>query len=137
MINWEDMPVKRKFLNSVLIVAVMAGVMSFNLPVMAQNDNTQVVSETAEENQTSSSESTDSLASADSDSTGDNDSVNLRSSSPDVDGVSDSPYTSNYLMTDGQLKKLAAVSPSIDDIRKISFNFRINYYSHFLAPPHT
>ena len=80
----------------------MAGVMSFNLPVMAQNDNTQVVSETAEENQTSSSESTDSLASADSDSTGDNDSVNLRSSSPDVDGVSDSPYTSSNLRTDGQ-----------------------------------
>lgn len=72
MINWEDMPVKRKFLNSVLIAAVMAGVMSFNLPVMAQNDNTQVVSETAEENQTGSSESTDFLASADSDSAGDN-----------------------------------------------------------------
>lgn len=68
MINWEDMPVKRKFLNSVLIAAVMAGVMSFNLPVMAQNDNTQVVSEAAEENQTGSPESADSLASADSDS---------------------------------------------------------------------
>ena len=114
MINWEDMPVKRKFLNSVLIVAAMAGVMSFNLPVMAQNDNTQVVSETAEENQTSSSESTDSLASADSDSTGDNDSVNLRSSSPDVDGVSDSPYTSSNLRTDGQ-PKVGRGLPSIDN----------------------
>lgn len=72
MINWEDMPVKRKFLNSVLIAAVMAGVMSLNLPVMAQNDNTQVVSEAAEENQTGSPESADSLASADSDSAGDN-----------------------------------------------------------------
>lgn len=72
MINWEDMPVKRKFLNSVLIAAVMAGIMSFNLPVMAQNDNTQVVSEAAEENQTGSFESADSLASADSDSIDDN-----------------------------------------------------------------
>ena len=43
------------------------------------------------------------------------DSASIRSPEPDVDGVSDSPYTSNYLMTDGQLKKLAAVSPSIDD----------------------
>lgn len=63
---------KRKFLNSVLIAAVMAGIMSFNLPVMAQNDNTQVVNEAAEENQTGSSESADSLASADSDSIDDN-----------------------------------------------------------------
>lgn len=63
---------KRKFLNSVLIAAVMTGIMSFNLPVMAQNDNTQVVSEAAEENQTGSSESADSLASADSDSIDDN-----------------------------------------------------------------
>ena len=85
MINWEDMPVKRKFLNSVLIAAVMAGVMSFNLPVMAQNDNTQVVSETAEENQTGSSESTDFLASADSDSAGDNNGSDENTDAADAD----------------------------------------------------
>lgn len=44
------------------------------------------------------------------------DSASIRSPEPDVDGVSDSTYTSNYLMSDGQLKKLAAVSPSIDEI---------------------
>ena len=43
------------------------------------------------------------------------DSASICSPEPDVDGVSDSTYTSNYLMTDGQLKKLAAVSPSIDE----------------------
>ena len=32
----------------------------------------------------------------------DDDSVNLRSPSPDVDGVSDFPYTSSNLQTDGQ-----------------------------------
>ena len=85
MINWEDMPVKRKFLNSVLIAAVMAGVMSFNLQVMAQNDNTQVVSETAEENQTGSSESTDFLASADSDSAGDNNGSDENTDAADAD----------------------------------------------------
>lgn len=91
--------------------------------------------------------------------TEDYDSASIRSPEPDVDGVSDSPYTSNvscyskdrvravieakrvhctqpygfacqplrglvtsrkrrvinYFMTDGQLKKLAAVSPSTDD----------------------
>ena len=49
----------------------------------------------------------------------DHDSASIRSPEPDVDGVSDSPYTSNYLMTDGQLKKLAAVSPSIDDVTQV------------------
>lgn len=48
-----------------------------------------------------------------------NDSASMRSPEPDVDGVSDSPYMSNYLMTDGQLKKLAAVSPSIDDVTQV------------------
>lgn len=38
-------------------------------------------------------------------------------------GFSDSPYTSNYLMTDGQLKKLAAVSPSIDETHTGSRNW--------------
>lgn len=85
MINWEDMPVKRKFLNSVLIAAVMAGVMSFNLTVMAQNDNTQVVSETAEENQTGSSESMDSLASADSDNAGDDNGSDENTNAADAD----------------------------------------------------
>ena len=53
----------------------------------------------------------------------DHDSASIRSPEPDVDGVSDSPYTSNYLMTDGQLKKLAAVSPSIDETHTGSRNW--------------
>ena len=52
-----------------------------------------------------------------------NDSASMRSPEPDVDGVSDSPYMSNYLMTDGQLKKLAAVSPSIDETHTGSRNW--------------
>ena len=43
-----------------------------------------------------------------------NDSVNLRSPSPDVDWVSDSPYTSSNLRTDGQ-PKVGRGLPSIDD----------------------
>ena len=42
------------------------------------------------------------------------DSVNLRSPSPDVDGVSDSPYTSSNLRTDGQ-PKVGRGLPSIDE----------------------
>lgn len=42
------------------------------------------------------------------------DSVNLRSPSPDVDGVSDSPYMSSNLRTDGQ-PKVGRGFPSIDD----------------------
>ena len=42
------------------------------------------------------------------------DSVNLRSPSPDVDGVSNSPYTSSNLRTDGQ-PKFDRCLPSIDD----------------------
>ena len=42
------------------------------------------------------------------------DSVNLRSPSPDVDGVSDSPYTSSNLITDGQ-PKVGRGLTSIDD----------------------
>lgn len=44
-----------------------------------------------------------------------NDSVNLRSPSPDVDGVSDSPYTSSKLQTDGQPEAGRGL-PSNDDI---------------------
>lgn len=43
------------------------------------------------------------------------DSVNLRSPSPDVDEVSDSPYTSSKLQTDGQ-PKVGRGLPSNDDI---------------------
>ena len=43
-----------------------------------------------------------------------NDSVNLRSPSQDVDGVSDSTHTSNYLETDGQ-RKIDRGFPPIDD----------------------
>lgn len=45
-----------------------------------------------------------------------NDSVNLRSPSPDVDEVSDSPYTSSNLRTDGQ-PKVGRGLPSINDIK--------------------
>ena len=44
-----------------------------------------------------------------------NDSVNLRSPSPDVDGVSASPCTSSDLRTDGQ-PEVGRGLPSIDDI---------------------
>ena len=40
--------------------------------------------------------------------------MNLRSPSPDVDGVSDSPYTSSNLITDGQ-PKVGRGLPSIDE----------------------
>lgn len=43
------------------------------------------------------------------------DSVNLCSPSPDVDGVSDSPYTSSNLRADGQ-PEVDLSLPSIDDI---------------------
>ena len=46
-----------------------------------------------------------------------NDSVNLCSPSPDVDGVSDSPYTSSNHQTDGQ-PKIGHGFPSIDDTKK-------------------
>ena len=42
------------------------------------------------------------------------DSVNLRSPSPDVDGVSDFLYTSNYLKSDGQ-RKIERSFPSTDE----------------------
>lgn len=48
-----------------------------------------------------------------------NDSVNLRSPSPGVDGVSDSPYTSSNLRTDGQ-PKVGRGLPSINDIKQLS-----------------
>ena len=47
------------------------------------------------------------------------DSVNLRSPSPDVDGVSDSLCTSGNLRTDGQ-PEVGRGLPSIDEERKIS-----------------
>ena len=47
------------------------------------------------------------------------DSVNLRSPSPDVDGVSDSLCTSGNLRTDGQ-PEVGRGFPSIDEERKIS-----------------
>ena len=47
--------------------------------------------------------------------TSQNDSVNLCSPSPDVDGVSDSPYTSSKLQTDGQ-PEVGRGLPSNDDI---------------------
>ena len=46
------------------------------------------------------------------------DSVNLRSPSPDVDGVSNSPYTSGKLQTDGQ-PKVGRGLPSIDNTSDI------------------
>ena len=46
-----------------------------------------------------------------------NDSVNLCSPSPDVDGVSGSPYTSSNHQTDGQ-PKIGHGFPSIDDTKK-------------------
>lgn len=45
----------------------------------------------------------------------DDDSVNLRSPSPDVDGVSDFPYTSSNLQTDGQ-PEVGRGLPSIDEL---------------------
>lgn len=50
------------------------------------------------------------------------DSVNLRSLSPDVDEISDSPSTSNYLDTDGQ-REVDSGSPSTDDF---SYSFYKN-----------
>ena len=50
------------------------------------------------------------------------DSVNLRSPSPDVDGVSDSPYTSSNLRTDGQ-PEVGRGLPSIDDTGSIFVNW--------------
>lgn len=46
-----------------------------------------------------------------------NDSVNLRSPSPDVDGVSNFPYTSSNLRANRQ-PKIGRGLPSIDDGRK-------------------
>ena len=45
------------------------------------------------------------------------DSVNLRSPSPDVDGVYDSTYTFSNLQTDGQ-PEIGRGLPSIDDIEE-------------------
>lgn len=48
-----------------------------------------------------------------------NDSVNLRSPSPDVDGVSNSSYMYGNFRTDGQ-PKVDRSLPSIDDLAGVS-----------------
>ena len=66
------------------------------------------------------------------------DSVNLRSPSPDVDGVSDSLCTSGNLRTDGQ-PEVGRGLPSIDEERKISSIHKTDspscsFLSLFLSP---
>lgn len=50
-----------------------------------------------------------------------------------MDGVSGSPYTFTTIMSDGQLEKLAAVSPSIDDDFIKFFKRHLWFHIFFLS----